>query len=297
MNENEKDLLPVEDGSRRPSREIAAFIAVLTMAVLLFGLFSHISVGHGDGSGKGVGSGTGTGVGTGRGGGAGSGVGDGAGMNETQGTGGEKAASKVEKEVSAERSGKKAAPTHTEAPTTSKEKPTGNSGNKKSDKPPELKWDPTAIKMARKATPSRKTVRKVLAVKKAGSGSGGGGGKGKPMGTGDISFRIYWTPKMHDVDLHVIDPNGHHLYFEHKECACAGQLDVDDTTHGGPENIFWPTGKSPKGKFDYFVRYYQGVGRKHVKIEVRKAGRLVLTKMVTLRKEGDESRHFSITLH
>ena len=113
------------------------------------------------------------------------------------------------------------------------------------------------------------------------------------MGTGDVSFRIYWSPATHDIDLHVADPNGHTIWYGQKTCPCHGELDRDDQTSGGPENIYWPVGKGPKGVYAYYVHYFAGSGVKRVKIELRKAGKLILTKTVLLQKQKDESEHFT----
>ena len=49
-----------------------------------------------------------------------------------------------------------------------------------------------------------------------------------------------------------------------------GKADYDDqgaytpegktSKGGGPERIFWPTGKAPKGTYRYGVRWFQGTG-------------------------------------
>ena len=124
-------------------------------------------------------------------------------------------------------------------------------------------------------------------------GGGGGGGGGRPLGTGDISFRIYWSPPRQDVDLHVIDPNGHHLWYREKHCACHCELDRDDTKSGGPENIYWPTGKGPHGTYKYYALYYSGSGRKKVTLQVRKEGKIIRKHTFVLKKVKDKSQTFT----
>jgi hypothetical protein len=121
---------------------------------------------------------------------------------------------------------------------------------------------------------------------------GGGGGLGLSLGTGDISFRAYWKPPRGDIDLHVIDPNGHELYYQKRYCDCGGELDRDDTTSGGPENIFWPTGKSPTGAFTYYALYFAGAGPENVTFEIRQHGKLVKTHTAVLNKKDDITEHF-----
>lgn len=126
-----------------------------------------------------------------------------------------------------------------------------------------------------------------------GGGGGGSGSGGRPLGTGDVSFRLYWKPPVHDVDLHVIDPSGHHLWYRAMGCSCNGILDRDDTTSGGPENIFWPTGKGPPGTYTYYALYYAGSGPKEATLEVRKRGKVVETRTVVLRTVREESIYYT----
>jgi hypothetical protein len=125
-----------------------------------------------------------------------------------------------------------------------------------------------------------------------GGAGGGGGKKGTPLGTGDVSFRIYWEPPVHDIDLHVIDPHGHHLWYRETACPCGGRLDRDDTTSGGPENIFWPKGKGPQGEYRYFALYYSGAGPKTVTIQLRREERVVAEHKVVLRHWREESQKY-----
>jgi hypothetical protein len=136
----------------------------------------------------------------------------------------------------------------------------------------------------------------------AGAGGGRGGGQGggqgpgtgpRSMGTGDISFRIYWTPRVNDVDLHVVDPQGHHIWYSRKNCPCKGCLDVDDQNSGGPENIFWPRGEGPHGNYTFYAVYYKGTGVKQVTIEVRRGEEIVDTKRFILNTEDETSAKFT----
>lgn len=45
-----------------------------------------------------------------------------------------------------------------------------------------------------------------------------------------------WDEKP-DVDLHIFEPNGVHIYYRNKQGEI-GYLDVDDTSSYGPEHYF-----------------------------------------------------------
>lgn len=84
---------------------------------------------------------------------------------------------------------------------------------------------------------------------------------GQCVGTGDVRVTLVWRSTA-DIDLHVIDPNGEEIYYNHTTSASGGQLDVDDQcdegiAHGGPENIFWPAGGAPRGEYQVLVVYYE----------------------------------------
>ena len=56
---------------------------------------------------------------------------------------------------------------------------------------------------------------------------------------GDPQFTLIWETKSVDIDLHVMEPKGDHLYFGHRNGKQGGELDVDNTWGYGPENIYW----------------------------------------------------------
>ena len=64
-----------------------------------------------------------------------------------------------------------------------------------------------------------------------------------------------------DLDLHVLSPSGERIHNGNRTSSCGGQLDVDANekaeTRKPVENIFWPDGKAPPGKYQVFVHYYK----------------------------------------
>jgi hypothetical protein len=84
-----------------------------------------------------------------------------------------------------------------------------------------------------------------------------------PLGTGDVQVTLRWDTPV-DLDLHVIDPLGEEIYFNHSFSQSGGTLDVD--ANGGcdndtpVENVFWPTGGAPFGRYQVFVVFYQDCG-------------------------------------
>ncbi len=92
------------------------------------------------------------------------------------------------------------------------------------------------------------------------------------IGTGDIQISVAWTDTA-DVDLHVIDPAGGHLYFGTDSIASGGRLDLDanaachkNTLSDGSqayvsnENVFWPVGGAPSGQYIVYLDYWSDCG-------------------------------------
>lgn len=81
------------------------------------------------------------------------------------------------------------------------------------------------------------------------------------LGTGDVQITLRWST-LADLDLHVTTPAGDTLNFMNRRDAVGGQLDVDanhpcDERSLSPvENIFWPEGESPTGRYVVRVHYH-----------------------------------------
>lgn len=82
--------------------------------------------------------------------------------------------------------------------------------------------------------------------------------------SGDVQISLAWN-NGNDLDLHVETPGGEKIWYNHRNSSCGGELDVDMNA-GGPasqkpvENVFWPVGHSPNGKFRVFVDHYANQG-------------------------------------
>jgi hypothetical protein len=82
---------------------------------------------------------------------------------------------------------------------------------------------------------------------------------GMCVGEGNLRVSLTWS-RPGDMDLHVLTPNGSHIYYSNKGPDATtqfGQLDADDLTGTGPENIFWDVGVvPPSGTYNICVVPY-----------------------------------------
>lgn len=82
-------------------------------------------------------------------------------------------------------------------------------------------------------------------------------------GTGDVAFRLRWESDLADLDLSVQEPEGTWVNFMFRRSKAGGFLDVD--CHASPrdickhpvENVYWPTGQAPEGRYRFRVRLFQ----------------------------------------
>lgn len=80
-------------------------------------------------------------------------------------------------------------------------------------------------------------------------------------GTGDVKITLSFD-RVHDLDLHVIEPNGEEIFYMNDASRTGGKLDLDAGSLCMPsaanaENIFWPPGGAPAGQYLVRVQNYQ----------------------------------------
>ncbi|TDX83154.1 hypothetical protein [Epilithonimonas xixisoli] len=81
---------------------------------------------------------------------------------------------------------------------------------------------------------------------------------------GNPRFNLQFTnPENVDLDLYVKTPAGNIISYQNVR-ADNGQLDVDclcdDCPQGPNENIYWADGTAPKGKYEFWIKYYDNCG-------------------------------------
>jgi hypothetical protein len=78
--------------------------------------------------------------------------------------------------------------------------------------------------------------------------------------TGDVQITLEWYDPV-DLDLHVMDPYGDHVYYNNRQVASGGELDVDanylcsNIVPSPLENVYWPWGGAPEGSYEVSVVY------------------------------------------
>ena len=104
------------------------------------------------------------------------------------------------------------------------------------------------------------------------AGNGNGGGmrefskrlKREGAMTGDVQISLIWEGH-NDLDLHVLTPRGVAISWQNRTDKI-GKLDVDmnaaaDRMSREPvENIFWPTGRAPRGTYKVGVHHFASRG-------------------------------------
>lgn len=69
-----------------------------------------------------------------------------------------------------------------------------------------------------------------------------------------LSVLLSWDTNQTDIDLHVISPDGQHVWYGQRVAGNGGALDVDVTTGYGPEIFSTPA--PLKGTYLVYVNYY-----------------------------------------
>lgn len=76
------------------------------------------------------------------------------------------------------------------------------------------------------------------------------------LGTGIITATLTWGSEP-DLDLHVFEPNGVHVYYQNLS-GTSGYLDRDDVESYGPEHYFVSCDTIKTGTYRFGVNYYYG---------------------------------------
>jgi hypothetical protein len=82
-----------------------------------------------------------------------------------------------------------------------------------------------------------------------------------PSGTGDVKVTLSFD-RLHDLDLHVIEPTGDQIFYQRPGSTLGGRLDLDSGANCEPstantENVFWPPGGAPAGRYAVSVQNYE----------------------------------------
>ncbi len=74
--------------------------------------------------------------------------------------------------------------------------------------------------------------------------------------SGSVTITLTWNlTKSNDIDLHVFEPGGTHVYFENK-AGKSGYLDVDNRKGFGPEHYYTDCEKLQTGEYIIGIKYY-----------------------------------------
>ncbi|MBI2808418.1 MAG: hypothetical protein HYX68_25815 [Planctomycetes bacterium] len=77
---------------------------------------------------------------------------------------------------------------------------------------------------------------------------------------------MFWTSK-NDLDLEVVEPGDEKIFWGHRQSRTGGRLDLDmnvfydKAAKNAVENIFWPKGKAPIGRYKVYVHHFNNHGK------------------------------------
>jgi hypothetical protein len=81
--------------------------------------------------------------------------------------------------------------------------------------------------------------------------------------SGDVQVSLAWN-NVNDLDLHVVDPRGEEIYYQHRNSRSGGRLDVDmnvtPQTAQPVENVYWPLRGAPRGQYRVMVNHFRNHG-------------------------------------
>ena len=118
------------------------------------------------------------------------------------------------------------------------------------------------------------------------------------LGSGDVQITLRWNAAA-DLDLHVKDPDGEVISYEHKHSTSGGELDVDANRNceviipNPVENVYWPRDKAPLGDYEVWVHYYaqcEGSGPTEYEITIKVDEKTIVQAKGTITVEVESPR-------
>ena len=107
------------------------------------------------------------------------------------------------------------------------------------------------------------------------------------LGNGPISVTMTWGAEP-DVDLHVFEPDGSHVYYANK-LGTSGSLDYDDVTSRGPEHYYVvDCAALDAGTYHVGVNYYRGSTPETAYVQIQ-AGEVIRNYLTYLSHENGNS--------
>jgi len=111
------------------------------------------------------------------------------------------------------------------------------------------------------------------------------------LGSGPISVTLTWGAEP-DVDLHVFEPDGSHVYYANKQ-GTSGSLDYDDVTSQGPEHYYVvDCAALDTGTYHVGVNYYSGSTPETAYVQIQ-AGEVIRHYLTYLSHENGNSGNAS----
>jgi len=86
------------------------------------------------------------------------------------------------------------------------------------------------------------------------------------LGSGAITVTLTWGEEP-DVDLHITEPNGTHVYYANLR-GVSGYLDLDDVTSYGPEHYYVSCDTLEEGEYSVGVNYFYGDAPETAQVQV-----------------------------
>ena len=102
------------------------------------------------------------------------------------------------------------------------------------------------------------------------------------------------------LKLPFVEGNGQreHIWYSHREnTSSGGRLDVDANSgcanlmREPVENVFWPTGRAPRGEYQVYVNYFMecsGSGSTNYDVTVRANGKVIQEVRGNVARAGDK---------